>query len=42
MSKGARIREKRRAKTDRRNIMVSKETNPYRMANPANAKRPKD
>lgn len=36
MSKGARIRKKRAAKTDRRNTVVSKETKASRMANPGN------
>ncbi|MGS0745587.1 hypothetical protein ACU70A_06505 [Syntrophomonas erecta subsp. sporosyntropha] len=37
IGKGARIRNQREEGTDRRNTLVTKETGPARMANPANA-----
>ncbi len=37
MSKGARIKAQRAEGTDRNHIVVSKETNPRTMNNPANA-----
>lgn len=37
MSKGARIRRMQKEGTDRRHTVVSKQSNPLRMNNPANA-----
>ena len=37
MSKGARIKAQRAEGTDRNHIVVSKETRPWKMNNPANA-----
>jgi len=39
IGKGARIRKQREEGTYRRNTLVTKETSPARMANPANAEK---
>jgi hypothetical protein len=42
MGKGARIRQQRKDKSNRRNTVVSKEKNPGKMHNSANAKKAKE
>jgi hypothetical protein len=39
MGKGARIRQQRKDKSNRRNTVVSKEKNPAKMNNPMNAEK---
>jgi hypothetical protein len=39
IGKGARIRKQREEGTNRKNTLVTKETSPARMANPANAEK---
>ena len=39
IGKGARIRKQREEGTNRKNTLVTRETNPAKMANPANAEK---